>query len=187
MWQLLVITSLLEETGISFTAAVDHTTVSKSDVAGIICDLCTQLVLEGIDQTEIMRSKNNGNLQELQVNEMVERICDPRAEEGEWLTHLDIYSSSSGSINPNDEVGVVVGSWQHGFETQFVSGSEYLLLFEHKYPGWCEEECNTVTLGCHQLLDSINVDRLAVSDRDLNAKSAITYSASLILDVVCTY
>lgn len=133
-----------------------------SDLEYISCDICIATILEGIRQTELMRIKAKGKLKELQVSDMMDNICDPQTEEGSWLNSLDFYSSSTGSMVEDNHDGSVVGSWQRGFKDMVSTGNDYLLIFQHKYQGLCEEECLTAALSCERLMDEINVDMLAV-------------------------
>lgn len=68
-------------------------------------------------------------LSEIEILEKVEKMTDPVAKEGEWITKIDLAEKGS-----------------------------QLTLEEHQQPGECGSECKTVAKAAQQVLGDLDTD-----------------------------
>jgi hypothetical protein len=103
----------------------------RSDLPFIKCAVCRKLVAHLSREVAALRAARSYMVAEAEVDALVEGACDAKASGGAWLRHLDIQESKDG---------------------------RRLLLQPRKRLGKCTTECETVQLGCRNVVEEIGMD-----------------------------
>ena len=119
-------------------AAKKKETVQKVDLPGIACDVCEMVI--GNLHTEVKEMRKDApynKLEELEIQQVMENSCNPEAESGEWIRHVDI-----ATIEKN--------------------GKFYAVAQDQEDISKCEAECLTVARSCDSLFeDEMDPDDLS--------------------------
>eukprot|EP00210_Caulerpa_lentillifera_P006643 g6346.t1 len=103
--------------------------IMKSDLPYIACQTCKELIhyaYEGVHELR-QESKPGKPVRESDIYGLLEKVCDPETEEGEWIGTFDLVES----------------------------GSE-LKLVEQETIGFCESECRTIARACSDLIEEFD-------------------------------
>lgn len=131
------------------------------DLPGISCDVCEIAVETLFSEVKEMRKVAPYNkVEELEVQKVIEEMCNSDSASGEWIRHLDITT-----LEKNDKSYAKIG-----------------------VPGGiakCESECLTVARSCDNLFDTeIDQDDLsAILYKNKHSLERLT----VILDPVCLF
>lgn len=103
--------------------------ILPNDLPLIACEVCEKSINELYNQIEDARKKAPYNkLEEIQVLELLDKVCKDNEESGEWIRRLDIVEKKE-------------------------SGKVYLKLTHPGGISKCEQECATVARSCSDLFD----------------------------------
>mmetsp|Transcript_9393 Transcript_9393/g.28231 ORF Transcript_9393/g.28231 Transcript_9393/m.28231 type:complete len:321 (-) Transcript_9393:1411-2373(-) len=114
-----------------YTAPGANEKAVRSDIPYIRCGVCEALAKNAHRQIKTLRDEHTGpgRLSEIEILEKVEKMTDPVAKEGEWITKIDLAEKGS-----------------------------QLTLEEHQQPGECGSECKTVAKAAQQVLGDLDTD-----------------------------
>eukprot|EP00270_Netrium_digitus_P012877 TRINITY_DN4228_c0_g3_i1.p1 TRINITY_DN4228_c0_g3~~TRINITY_DN4228_c0_g3_i1.p1 ORF type:complete len:306 (-),score=69.32 TRINITY_DN4228_c0_g3_i1:391-1197(-) len=102
----------------------------KSDIPFIKCSVCQHVAKQLAKHVQRKKDdKAPKKLAELEVIDVVERICDRKKDQGNWIEYLDIQEA----------------------------GTE-LELKEFEYRGECRNECRTIERTCQQIIGEHDTD-----------------------------
>eukprot|EP01026_Neomeris_dumetosa_P026829 TRINITY_DN2183_c0_g1_i1.p1 TRINITY_DN2183_c0_g1~~TRINITY_DN2183_c0_g1_i1.p1 ORF type:complete len:299 (-),score=34.13 TRINITY_DN2183_c0_g1_i1:226-1122(-) len=121
----------------------------KGDLKFIRCQACQLLAKQAYRQVKDKRSQlpPGQTLKEIDIIEMMEKITDPDADEGEWITQIDIQEKG-----------------------------DKLVLVEYEDYSECKSECRTIAKACEQLLEDFDTDLAeALWKGDLNRAKITNY------------
>ena len=130
--------------------------VSKEDLKYIRCDVCERMISALTDNIESLKASSpKGVLDELQVIDVIENICNPFNTTGEWIRKLDITDTIS-------------------------KGFHFLKLTEPGGTSTCGNECVTIARSCEAMLeDELEIDDLATMYRKKTKFSLRDYQVGL--------
>jgi hypothetical protein len=101
----------------------------KEDLPHISCSVCNRAATEIFQQTsELREAAPYKKLDEIDIVELFEKICNPEIKEGLWIRKIDIVETSSGKTS-------------------------YLTLTEPGGSSKCGRECRTIAKSCHDLFE----------------------------------
>lgn len=126
-----------------YTIQVDSKKKKKAEILPIdlpliACDVCEKTIKELFGQVEEARKITPYNkLEEIQVLELMDKICKDNEEPGEWIRKLDIKEKTE-------------------------KGKVYLKLTQPGGISKCEQECATIARSCSDLLDE-DIDKDSLS------------------------
>eukprot|EP00270_Netrium_digitus_P013663 TRINITY_DN4567_c0_g2_i1.p1 TRINITY_DN4567_c0_g2~~TRINITY_DN4567_c0_g2_i1.p1 ORF type:complete len:258 (+),score=53.83 TRINITY_DN4567_c0_g2_i1:169-942(+) len=128
------------------TSAKKEAVARKGDVIYIKCGVCEEIAKHIARQVRKRKEEvSPRKVTELQVIEIVEKICDPKREEGDWIQWLDI-----------------------------VKDGTKLKLEEQEGPGECKGKCKTIQRACEEVLGEHDTDVAeAVHNKDMG-RAALT-------------
>ena len=130
---------------------------NKRDLPGVACATCTAAAYVLHDfMTQMYNALAEDNrkgkagsprfkkrkLDEDQVAEVLDSVCDPDAKNGEWLRHYDIVEVPVAENDPRKTLSI---EWNEG-------------------AGKCGKECQTLALSCKQMLEEEVGDRDALQE-----------------------
>eukprot|EP00271_Cylindrocystis_brebissonii_P013103 TRINITY_DN32694_c0_g1_i1.p1 TRINITY_DN32694_c0_g1~~TRINITY_DN32694_c0_g1_i1.p1 ORF type:complete len:334 (-),score=85.41 TRINITY_DN32694_c0_g1_i1:243-1244(-) len=120
--------ALLALSSVERSAGKKEPVARKSDIPFIKCDVCQEMAKHLVRQFKKKKDEEK-KLKEIQVIEMVERLCDPKRDEGEWILRLDMVESGT-----------------------------KLKLVEQAAVGECGTECKTIQKACVQVMGEHDTD-----------------------------
>lgn len=102
-------------------------TALKNDLPHIGCDVCKRAIEQIYGRTtELRRIAPYNKLEEIQIVDSIEKVCDVETPNGQWVRRLDI-----GEVKEN--------------------GRKYLTLTEPGGTAKCGRECGTIERSCNDL------------------------------------
>lgn len=138
--------------------------VSKEDLKYIGCQVCEHMVDSLKHTLDDMKTKSPTNkLNELDILETIEQICNPHNETGDWIKTLDIVESTN-------------------------KGLSYLKLEAPGGVSKCGDECVTIAKSCEMLLDNdLDADDLAnafIKKPSFNSKEMQVHMCISVYDTI---
>jgi hypothetical protein len=103
----------------------------KSDVKYIKCQVCEEVAKTLSREASSLRDEKGAKLTESDVLEKVEKVCDPTAEEGEWLVKHDLVEKGT------------------ALTMKFMGADVY---------GKCGVECKTMQRACEDIVSDRDTD-----------------------------
>ena len=106
-----------------------------TDLPLIACDVCRQVMSEVYTITDELRKdlKGNQKLEEIQISDAMDNVCNEAHDTGSWIRHMDITKSGSNVV---------------------LKGMDKVSK--------CEQECLTVKRSCSDLIEE-DIDRDEIS------------------------
>ena len=115
----------------------------KRDLPYIGCDVCGGVVVNLLKQVTQVRSEygpkseKGKKMPEEAVSDILDGICKPNEDGGEWIRYLDIVSQPADGQDKKRK----------------------LVLTPHENPGKCKKECETISKSCYDLMEEDIDDR----------------------------
>jgi hypothetical protein len=103
----------------------------KSDVKYIKCQVCEEIAKVLTREASSVRKQKGSKLTEADVLEKVEKVCDPAAEEGEWLVKHDLVEKGT------------------ALQMKFMGAEAF---------GKCNSECKTMQRACEDIVSDRDTD-----------------------------
>eukprot|EP01012_Entosiphon_sulcatum_P045969 TRINITY_DN61550_c0_g1_i1.p1 TRINITY_DN61550_c0_g1~~TRINITY_DN61550_c0_g1_i1.p1 ORF type:complete len:297 (+),score=61.22 TRINITY_DN61550_c0_g1_i1:23-892(+) len=132
----------------------------KGDIKYILCDVCRGAVRSAHEQAATIRAASV-RLHEDQLEEMTDKLCDPAAAEGSWVTRQDIQLREKDGVLGKFVGGVkglFKGEKDEAEQENDKQGRRLVLVEAEEKFGKCRRECETVAEACRQVLDKYSVD-----------------------------
>mmetsp|Transcript_8268 Transcript_8268/g.51530 ORF Transcript_8268/g.51530 Transcript_8268/m.51530 type:complete len:301 (-) Transcript_8268:560-1462(-) len=103
----------------------------KTDVQYIRCGVCEEMTRNIYRSVKAMRDelRPGKKLAESDILELLENVCDPEKEQGEWITMIDL-----------------------------VESGDKLKLERQDWPGKCGTECRTIARACDEIMGDHDTD-----------------------------
>ena len=103
----------------------------RSDLPYVKCAVCRKLVKHLARHVHGVARARSYAVGEDEIDAVVEKACDGQHEHGQWLRKLDIQESKDG---------------------------KRLMLQERARMGRCKEECETIKLGCRDVVEEVGME-----------------------------
>jgi len=127
--------------------------INRKDLPFIKCPVCENVVKQLVRSAKVIRESAPKSRLMLKVEEklikLVENVCDPKTDEGEWISKYDIVA--------------VPDSAQHA------------KLEEQSFFGKCKSECHTIARSCEGIVGDYDIDIAELLQRNIKRASVVNH------------
>ena len=128
----------------------------KDELPHIACDVCRRAVSNLVDAVDDMRDHAPyKKIDEMQIAEIIDDICNPEEEIGYWIRKLDIVSVQKKGdtfLNMEEPGGIFLNIYRLILESPHIMCRTWIGISK------CETECKTISASCVDLFEE-EIDR----------------------------